>query len=139
VSLGQPLQSPPSSPVKPALHEQLVTSVAASGPLACAGHVSHPAVPVVFLYVPAAHGSHGPPLGPVNPALQWQSVISSAPGGDDALFGHNAHAALLESDLKVPAGHATASNCGSGSLCRVWLPASSADAMLLLMSSMRPW
>jgi hypothetical protein len=103
---------PPSGPVNPALHVQLLAAELAFGELELAGHAmhtvalvapvvveyvpvpqsAHAALPLAILYFPATQAVHGPPSGPVNPARQATET----------------HAFTLEpppADV-VPAGHA---------------------------------
>ena len=44
-------------------------------------------LPVVVLYVPAAHAVHAPPSGPEKPATHTQSVAASLPVVDCELAG----------------------------------------------------
>jgi hypothetical protein len=84
------LHTPPFGPVYPALQAQAVTTVLVPGEFELPGHARqvvtpvaadvpeyvptpqllHATLPVVLLYLPAAHGEHVPPSGPVYPALQ---------------------------------------------------------------------
>lgn len=59
-----------SGPVYPTSHVQFARPVLASGETLLAGHCEHAVGPVLFLYVPAAHGVQSPPSGPEYPALQ---------------------------------------------------------------------
>ena len=44
-------------------------------------HSRHAALPMTFLYLPAAHALHVPPLGPVYPGLHTQLVRAVDPTG----------------------------------------------------------
>ena len=69
---------PPSGPVLPALHTQLLRFMLPADEFELAGHTVHAARLVVSLYVPIAQAVHGPPFGPVYPTLHAQ-YISCAP------------------------------------------------------------
>jgi hypothetical protein len=99
---------PPFGPVYPALQTQAVTTVLRLGELEFAGHVKqlvtaeapveaeylpaaqlvHPALPLVSLYVPAPHGTHGPPSGPECPALHVHAKDEVLIAGELEFRGH---------------------------------------------------
>jgi hypothetical protein len=86
-------------------HVQLLTDELALGELEPTGHETHVAVPVTFLYWPAAHAEHRPPFGPVYPALQLQFVCDPLPGPASELTGHKLQFGLPSGD-HCPSGHA---------------------------------
>ena len=47
--------------------------------------------PVISLYFPATHATHGPPPAPVNPELQTQLLANTLPLGDCESAAHGAH------------------------------------------------
>ena len=47
--------------------------------------------PVISLYFPATHATHGPPPAPVNPELQTQLLANALPLGDCESAAHGAH------------------------------------------------
>jgi hypothetical protein len=67
VFCGHALQVPPSAPVKPALHLQLVKRILALEDCEFAGHAVQAAEPMLSLYLPATHAEHSPPSAPVYP------------------------------------------------------------------------
>jgi hypothetical protein len=69
-----------------------------------AGHVVHAAVPVLFLYLPGTHATHGPPRGPVYPTLHGQSVV---PATESELAGHSTQADEFRQFLALPASHSS--------------------------------
>jgi len=88
----------------PGEHMQLLTDELALGELEPTGHETHVAVPVTFLYWPAAHAEHRPPFGPVYPALQLQFVCDPLAGPASELSGHKLQFGLPSGD-HCPSGH----------------------------------
>ena len=98
----QLVQDPPSGPLDPTLHVQLMRASLPGGDLDWEGqfeHVlnvvapeifeyvfmaqgSHEAEPLELLYVPATQLVHDPPFGPLDPTLHVQLLRASLPGGD---------------------------------------------------------
>jgi len=111
VPAGHAEHSPPSGPVNPALHVQLVTMSAPSDNEADDdGQSKQAALPAVSLYVPAEHAEHSPPSGPVYPAMHSQSVTLSLPSDDEAVVdGQAKHSVLPVSSLYLPGAHASQS------------------------------
>lgn len=75
-----------------------------------ARQLSHKALPVEFLYLPATHCRHRLPLSPVYPALKVQSVCLLLADGASKHSEHNVHTALALAAIvieKVPCPHAT--------------------------------
>ena len=98
-------QGPPSAPSYPVLHEQFVTSVAArKGSKLFAGHVVHAAVPLVSLYLPGTHATHGPPKGPVYPMLHGHRLV---PATEFEFGGHPTHSDEFRQFLDLPASHSS--------------------------------
>jgi hypothetical protein len=64
----------------------------------------HAAVPLLSLYLPAAHATHGPPKGPVYPTLHGHSVV---PATEFEFDGHSTHADEFRQFLAFPAAHDT--------------------------------
>ena len=62
------------------------------------------AVPLVFLYLPATHATHGPPSGPVYPTLHGHRLV---PGTESEFGGHIWHSDEFRQFLYFPASHAT--------------------------------
>jgi hypothetical protein len=112
---AQDVHVPPSGPVNPTLHVQAVEAVLGPGELELPGHDKqadstvapwvpkyfaaaqsvHAALPVLILYLPAAHGEHALPSGPVDPALQVQPAAAEQPVHDaPELAGQAAHIVL---------------------------------------------
>jgi len=106
--------TPPSGPVKPTLHVQLLTAELAFSELEFAGQETHvvatvaPVVveyvpvkqsvhavlPITVLYFPATQAVHGPPSGPLNPTLQpadTHALISALPIAEVVPAGHETH------------------------------------------------
>jgi hypothetical protein len=79
-----------------------------------AGHVSHVAVPINPLYVPASHAAHAPASAPVNPAEHWHSAL---PDKDSALAGQVSHPAVPPALLNVPAVHALHATSSEAAVC----------------------
>jgi hypothetical protein len=114
VPVGHGEHGPPSGPVWPALHVQMLdalqplhdapelvahaTQVPASvAPVVVeyvpAAQSVHTILPVAILYLPATHVVHVPPFGPVKPALQVQAVSAELEIGELELVGHATHVA----------------------------------------------
>jgi hypothetical protein len=72
---------PPSGPLQPAWHTQLVraTLPGAEVIIAPAAHALHAAEPEAFLKVPAGQSVHVCPSAPVAPGLHRQSVSAAEP------------------------------------------------------------
>jgi hypothetical protein len=66
--------SPPSGPMNPILHTQLVSAVDPATDCEFTRHVEQEALPIRGLYVFTAHTEHVPPSGPEYPVLQTQIV-----------------------------------------------------------------
>jgi hypothetical protein len=122
---------PPSGPLQPAWHTQLVCGPLPLAELVPAGqgaqapavvaavpawnvpaaHGTHAAAPVLFLNVPAAHAAHGPPSGPLQPAWHTQLVRAALPAAEVIIIiapaAHALHAAEPEAFLNVPAAQST--------------------------------
>ncbi len=83
-------QGPPSGPVYPTLHVQLLRSVfLVKKVYEFAGHVVHACEPSQSLYLPSAHSAHGPPSGPVNPGTHEQIRLA---GTEDWFCPHEVQA-----------------------------------------------
>ncbi len=103
------VQTPPSGPVKPALHVHMLDAlqplhdapvfdghaiqVAASvAPVVVeytpAPQLVHNALPVLILYLPATHAEQTPPLGPVKPTLHVQAARTELDIGELEPAGH---------------------------------------------------
>ncbi len=67
-------------------------------------HAVHAALPLVALYVPTAHDTHGPPFGPVSPVLHRQFVIDPLRAGAAEFAGHTVQF-VLASGAYCPASH----------------------------------
>ena len=86
---------PPSGPVNPGLHTQLVCAVdATTADCELLAQLVHAAEPVAVLYFPATHAVHVPPLGPVYPALHEQLCTTVLPLAETEFTGHCRHTAL---------------------------------------------
>ena len=72
---------PPSDPVYPPLHWQLVERLLPTGLTEFAGHAVQLEEPIASLYVDAAQAAHGPPSDPVYPVLHLQLVERLLPTG----------------------------------------------------------
>ena len=71
--------APPSAPLQPAWHTQLVRATLPGAELAPAAQVLHAAEPEAFLNVPAGQSVHVCPSAPVAPGLHRQSVCAAEP------------------------------------------------------------
>ena len=89
----------------PALHVQLVTTVAPAALNAWNGHGAHAPSPGSLLNVPAAQVTQRPSCR-VSPASQMQSLARVVPGVLVVKSGHVLQAALPDTFLYVPAAHA---------------------------------
>lgn len=110
-------QNPPSGPVVPVLHRQLVRTippvvveldstgqatqaVSAVAPVVVrylpTPQLVHAVEPVTALNLPAAHNTHVPPSGPVNPGLQRQLLTFPLPPIDTVFAGQGKQVALDE-------------------------------------------
>lgn len=97
------MQVPPSTPLYPALHVQVVASTLPGGLLACAGQRVHASKPGCGLCVSAAHATHAS-KGPVWPGGQPQEAL---PATLELTPGHTAHSPDPASGLCVFAAHGT--------------------------------
>jgi hypothetical protein len=79
---SQAVHAPPSGPVYPRLHLQLVCAVDPTTDCELAVQSMHVAEPVAVLNFPAPHSVHVPPSGPVNPGLQTQLACAVDPTTD---------------------------------------------------------
>ena len=72
------------------------------------GQSVHTALPMIDLYLPAAHAEHAPPSGPVNPTLQVLQADSSVAPVVVVNFANaqSVHAAEPLAILYFPATHA---------------------------------
>jgi len=70
---------PPSDPVQPSRHTQLVRATLPPTELAPSGHAVHAAEPEAFLNVPTGQNVHVCPSPPVAPGLHRQSVCAAEP------------------------------------------------------------
>ena len=72
------------------------------------GHSVHTALPMIDLYLPAAHAEHTPPSGPVNPTLQVLHADSSVAPVVVVNFANvqSVHAAVPLAILYFPVTHA---------------------------------
>ena len=111
------VHGPPSGPVAPVLHRQLVRTifpvvveldstgqatqaVSAVAPVVVrylpTPQLVHAAEPVTALNLPAAHNTHVPPSGPVNPGLQRHLLTFPLPPIDAEFAGQGKQVALDE-------------------------------------------
>jgi hypothetical protein len=90
----QAVHVPPSGPVNPGLHTQLVCAVdATTADCVLAAQSVHAAVPVAALYFPAKQAVHATPLSPVCPRAQIQAPTAVCPVADVTEFaGQSEHA-----------------------------------------------
>jgi hypothetical protein len=95
---------PPSAPVYPALHRQLLESPLPRTEIECSGQVLQGAEPELGLYFPATHSSQVCPSSPVAPALQVQSVRRADPAGEFEFTGQTSQVGLPSADHE-PAEH----------------------------------
>jgi hypothetical protein len=65
------------------------------------------ALPVVFLYFPAAHRPHSTPSGPVYPTLQLQAPTVMLPATELEFVGQSMHTHTSFALSYLPALHAT--------------------------------
>ena len=109
-------QAPPSAPLHPALHVQLVSAELPISEYECDGHAkhvdidvaakaslylppahrAHAAVPLDSLNEPAGHSLHTPPSGPVYPLLHVQFESRMLPTPENVFKGHAPH---VDSDV----------------------------------------
>ena len=61
-------------------------------------------MPLVSLYLPTTHATHGPPRGPVYPTLHGHRLV---PGTESEFAGHVGQGDEFRQFLNVPAAHAT--------------------------------
>jgi hypothetical protein len=86
---------PPSGPVNPGLHTQLVCAVdATTADCELVAQSVHGAEPGAVLYFPDTHAVHVPPLGPVYPVLHEQLCTTVLPLAETEFTGHCRHTAL---------------------------------------------
>jgi len=88
---GRPVQGPPAAPEYPALHVQAVAAVLSAGEPEFAGQLSHLAIPLPVVYVPATHLVHNPSRME-DPALHMQAVAAVLPAGELEFAGQASHA-----------------------------------------------
>ena len=97
--------TPPSGPVKPALHLQDKDEILPGGDVELGGQNKHVTAPGIGWYIVAGHIVHGPPFGPENPALHRQPNDHVLPAGDMESRGHDKHACGPIIALNVSSGH----------------------------------
>jgi len=101
---GRPVQGPPAAPEYPALHVQAVAAVLSAGEPEFAGQLSHLAIPLPVVYVPATHLVHNPSRLE-DPALHVQAMRVTLPAGESALAGKLLQLASPRVALYDPATH----------------------------------
>ena len=73
---------PPSGPVYPAMHQQLVERILALGDCVFTGHAVQRPEPREVLYFEIEHAEHAPPSAPVYPELHTQRLKAVVPAAE---------------------------------------------------------
>jgi len=87
------MHRPPSGPSESVLHVQITL---ATLEFELSGQGRQPPLPVVALYVPAAHAVQATPSAPVYPGLQEHAVTDPLPAAEVELNGHATHVLALD-------------------------------------------
>lgn len=98
-------QGPPSAPVCPALHRQLLAMLLPVRDVELPAQSEHADEPTEALYLPATQATQVAPSGPVVPGIHRQSVMKADACEEFELLGHTWQVGLPVSD-HVPALHA---------------------------------